>query len=377
MPTLSGGAGEAPAAPRLTLRKIVARTVAVPVARPLVTRIVTIDRVPLVLLDIHCEEGVSGHTYVFGYSRRGCAHIAALLRDIAELVQGERVAPVRLWHRVRKALTLMGHQGLTATALSAFDCACWDALARAAGLPLAALLGGGVESVRAYNSNGLGLIGAQAAAEEAQQLIDADGFEAVKLRLGRPRAGDDLDVVRAVRKAVGDDVLVPVDYNQCLSVSQAIERGRQLDGEGVYWIEEPIVYDDFAGSARVAREVATPIQTGENLYGPSMAADAIAAQASDLLMFDVMRIGGVTGWLRAAALADNAGMEVSSHLFPEVSCHLLSVTPTSHWLEYVDWAAPILAEPLRVEAGRVPVPEAPGTGIAWDEAAVAAYAFEP
>ncbi len=157
---------------------------------------------------------------------------------------------------------------------------------------------------------------------------------------------------------------------------EAIRRGRALDGEGVYWIEEPTVYDDLEGCAKIAREVATPIQIGENFYGPRAMADAISARAADYMMPDLERIGGVTGWLRAAALAETAGIEISSHIFPEVSCHLLSVTPTRHWLEYVDWAAPILAQPLRVENGHVLISEAPGTGIAWNEDAVAKFAVE-
>jgi mandelate racemase len=150
--------------------------------------------------------------------------------------------------------------------------------------------------------------------------------------------------------------------------------GRMIDDEGgVTWIEEPVRADDFAGNARIAREVATPIQIGENFMGPEQMAQALAAQACDYAMPDAQRIGGVTGWMRAAALAQAAGMEMSSHLFPEVSCHLLAVTPTCHWLEYVDWADAILEEPLQVMNGHLPVPERPGLGMRWDEKAVRKY----
>jgi mandelate racemase len=141
----------------------------------------------------------------------------------------------------------------------------------------------------------------------------------------------------------------------------------------VYWIEEPVRADDFAGNARVAREIATPIQIGENFMGPEQMAQALAAGACDYAMPDAQRIGGVTGWMRAAALAQAAGVEMSSHLFPEVSCHLLAVTPTCHWLEYVDWADPVLAEPAKLKDGHVLVPERPGAGMRWDEKAVKRY----
>jgi mandelate racemase len=361
---------------KLTIRDLSLRAALVPLARPLVTRVVTLESANLLLIDLLTEEGITGRAYLLGYTGRGAVHIAALLRDIAELTKGERAAPVELYAKLSKAFTLLGHQGLTTMAISGFDMACWDALAQAAGLPLATLLGGRPQDVPAYNSNGLGLIAPEAAAEQAKELLAEGGFQAVKIRLGRPSLAEDLAALRAVRDAVGADVVLPSDFNQGLSVAEAIRRGRVLDGEGLYWIEEPVAYDDLAGTAKIAREVATPIQIGENFFGPRAMAEAIAAQAADYVMPDAGRIGGVTGWLRAAALAEAAGLEMSSHLYPEISCHLLAVTPTRHWLEYVDWARPILAEQPLVRDGQLRAPERPGTGIAWDEAAVAKYAVE-
>jgi mandelate racemase len=209
--------------------------------------------------------------------------------------------------------------------------------------------------------------------KEAEQLV-AEGFSAIKLRLGRPDAAADIEALRAVKKTIGQKVTLMVDFNQALTVAEAIRRGRMIDEEGgVHWIEEPIRADDFAGCAKIAREVATPIQIGENFMGPEQMAQALAAGACDYVMPDAERIGGVTGWTRAAALAQGAGMEMSSHLFPEVSCHLLAATPTCHWLEYVDWANPVLKEPAALKDGYVIIPETPGVGLAWDEAAIDRY----
>jgi mandelate racemase len=159
-----------------------------------------------------------------------------------------------------------------------------------------------------------------------------------------------------------------------LSVNDAILRGRMLDDEGLYWIEEPTRHDDYAGYARICAELQTPIQTGENLVDTFEMVNAIALESLDYVMPDLQRIGGVTGWLRAAALAHAHGIEMSSHLFPEFSCHLLAVTPTCHWLEYVDWAAPILQEPAQVKDGHVIIPDRPGAGLVWNEEAVKRYA---
>src|SRR5204862_3028231 len=120
-----------------------------------------------------------------------------------------------------------------------------------------------------------------------------------------------------VKKVIGSGVRLMVDFNQALSVGEAEKRGRMLDAEGgIDWIEEPIRADDFAGNARLARELATPIQLGENFMGPEQMAQALAAHACDYVMPDAQRIGGVTGWMRAAAPAQSAGGEMSSHLFP-------------------------------------------------------------
>jgi mandelate racemase len=209
--------------------------------------------------------------------------------------------------------------------------------------------------------------------KEAQQLV-AEGFSAVKLRLGRPDAAADIEALRAVKKVIGPQVTLMVDFNQALTVAEAIRRGRMIDEEGgVLWIEEPVRADDFAGCAKVAHEVATPIQVGENFMGPEQMAQAIAAGCCDYVMPDAQRIGGVTGWMRAAALAQGAGLEMSSHLFPEASVQLLAVTPTCHWLEYVDWANPVLETPVCIEKGHAVGVPAPGLGMKWNEKAVRKY----
>jgi mandelate racemase len=257
--------------------------------------------------------------------------------------------------------------------MSGIDMAAWDALGQSLGQPLVQLLGGAPRPIPAYNSNGLGLLPLKDLAREAAELVD-EGFRAVKLRVGRSTSKEDLEALRTVKKAIGPGVTLMVDFNQGLTVAQALERGRMIDDEGgVLWIEEPVRADDFAGTARVRDEVKTPIQIGENFMGPEQMAQALAAGACDYVMPDAERIGGVTGWMRAAALAQAAGLEMSSHLFPEVSAHLLAVTPTAHWLEYVDWANPILETPCSLHEGNIIIPTTPGVGMTWNEEAVRRY----
>ena len=245
---------------------------------------------------------------------------------------------------------------------------------QAAGLPLAALLGASVRPIKAYNSCGLWIGEPARLADEAEQLVHEGGFAAVKVRVGRADFAQDLAAVRAVTGRVGGRVTVMCDFNQSLTWNEAIRRGRALDDEGLYWIEEPVRHDDYAGCAKGAQAVRTPIQIGENMLGPADLRKALEAQAMEFVMPDVQRIGGVTGWMRAAALAQAHGMEMSSHLFPEISAHLLAATPTCHWLEYMDWASPILREPVVVRDGFVQPAAGPGCGVEWDEEALARFA---
>lgn len=360
--------------PSLTVRSLVARGVEVPMRHVLGTSQAAVRKAPLLLVDLETEEGVTGRAYLFCYLTAAAPAIASVLGEVLATVKGERVAPLDLSAKLTRRFTLLGVPGLVRLAMSAFDVACWDALAIAAERPLASLLGGAARPIPAYNSNGLGLMPPDALERETEELLEG-GFRAVKLRLGHPTMEADLAAVRVVRRRLPEGVALMVDYNQALSVAEAVRRGRALDHEGLTWIEEPIRHDDHRGCAEVARELATPVQIGENFSSPEAMAEALALRACDFVMPDLARIGGVTAWQRAAALASASGIEMSSHLYPELSAHLLAATPTAHWLEYVDWADAILAEPLRIVEGNAVVAERPGAGLAWNEEAVSRYRF--
>jgi len=215
----------------------------------------------------------------------------------------------------------------------------------------------------------------EAAADEAEKLL-ARGFRAIKLRLGNPSLEQDLAVTRAVRKRLPDAVQLLVDYNQALTVAEAIRRGQALESEGIAWLEEPIRHGDYAGSAAVARALDVPLQLGENFNGPEEMAEALGAGACDYVMPDANRIGGVSGWMQAAGMAAARRMEMSSHLLPELSAHLLAATPTCHKLEYVDWADAILEEPLQIQDGFARIPDRPGSGLLWRSEAVKALSMD-
>jgi mandelate racemase len=359
-------------APLLTIRAIRSIGVEVPMTYALGTSRGVITKAPLLLIDLETEEGVTGRSYLWCYFPAAMPAIAKILEEVARVVAGERLAPADLWSKLAERFALIGVQGIVRMAMAGFDVAAWDALALAAGWPLATLIGSSPKRIPAYNSCGLGLMAPGEVADEAEKLL-ARGFRAVKLRLGYPTLAEDLAALHAVKKRIGSGIAVMVDYNQALSLAQALERGRALDQEGIYWLEEPIRHDDYAGNATLVRELETPIQIGENFSESTAMAVALAAGAADYVMPDLERIGGVTGWLRAAALAATHRIAMSSHLFPEVSAHLLAATPTAHFLEYMDWADRILAQPLEIVDGFAVVPQRLGNGLTWDAKAVEKY----
>ncbi|MBM3489462.1 MAG: mandelate racemase [Alphaproteobacteria bacterium] len=359
--------------PTLTLRAIRARPVVLKLRRPVVARIATLTDWPLILIDLETEQGIVGRAYLEPYTLKMLRYLVPALHDFAALLKGRRVAPFEFYDLARRSLHFVGYQGQSQIAVAGLDMAAWDALAQAAGLPLCVLLGGTLGPVRSYNSNGLWLQPPGAVAEEAVALRAEGGFAGLKLRLGRERFADDLTTLRLVREAVGEDVVLMVDFNQGLTLDEALRRCHALDDADLTWLEEPIVYDDLRGFAQLARELKTPIQIGENFYGPRDLQQALQVQACDFVMPDFMRIGGVTGWLWAAAIAGAAGIPMSTHLYPEVAAHVMRVTESAHWLEWQDWAEPILQRPYAVRSGHLEIPDRPGVGLEWDEDAVRAH----
>jgi mandelate racemase len=355
----------------MTITSIRATPVIVPLDRPLTTASGKIDRAPLILIDLETREGATGRAYLFAYFPLMLKPLHELVGALATLVIGDEVRPQVIEAKLRARFTLLGGtRGLAGIAIAGLEMAAWDALAIAAGAPLVEVLGGAPRPIRAYNS--LGMIrtsDVDAGVEETVRL----GFTGLKIKIGWPTLADDLAVVRATRRALPATCALMVDFNQSLDVVEAIRRGRALDSEGVHWIEEPVRCDDFVAAARVAEAVDTPIQIGENFAGIHDMQLAFSAAASDLVMPDVQQIGGVSGWLRAAALAQTMGTPLSSHIFMEVSSHLLAVTPTCDWLEYLDLAGRVLEEPLVVQQGQITASTKPGSGLVWKADAVTRY----
>ena len=352
-----------------TIRSVKARAVVAPIARPVKNAFGVIEAAPLVLIDIVTDQGVTGRSYIFAYAKLTLKPLVHLIEQIGGDLTGKAIAPFDLMAEMDAKFRLLGWQGLVGMAVSGLDMAFWDALGQLAGQPLARLLGGSPRPIRAYDS--YGVVDPVADERDLRRSLDR-GFRGIKIKGGDGDLDNDERVVKAVRGLIGPDIALMLDFNQSLAPSEASRRIDRLAAYDLHWIEEPVAAENLQGHAKVRTTSPISIQSGENWWFPRGFAEAIAADASDFIMPDLMKVGGVTGWLRVAGQAEAASIPMSSHLFAEASSHMLAVTPTAHWLEVLDLARAILAEPIEIVDGTITA-RGPGLGLSWDEAAVAKY----
>lgn len=326
--------------------------------------------VEVLTADIRAADGARG----FGFSytlRTGGPALLAHAREIAPLLLGEDAADIgRLWDTLGWAGASVGRGGLAGQAVAAFDAALWDLKAKRAGLSLAKLLGAYRGSVRAYNTSG-GYLStpAEEAVRNAQAAL-ARGVGGIKLKVGHPDPAVDLARVSAARKALGDAVPLMVDANQQWDRATALRMGRRLEEFALTWIEEPLDAQDYEGLAALARALDTPISTGEMLTSVAEHARLLTAGGVDILQPDAPRVGGITPFLRVAALADAHGLPIAPHFVMELHIHLAAAYPRETWIEHFDWLEPLFNERLELRDGRMIVPTRPGLDLSLsDEAA--------
>ncbi|HEY0201815.1 MAG TPA: enolase C-terminal domain-like protein [Burkholderiaceae bacterium] len=343
------------------------RKVIVPFEQPLRTASGVMQAAPMVVLDIPTSAGIVGHSYLFCYTPTVLDAVARLAQDVSNALIDQPLAPHQLLQRLRSNFKLLGTVGLLDMVLSAIDMALWDAWSKFLGQPLAALLGADFSHSRSmpvYASYGMEDV--QQTRRNIEQAM-SEGHRYVKIKIGHPELATDLAIVETALESMQGKASLLVDYNQSLSVAEALVRCKALDTYDLAWIEEPTCFDDLQGHAQIARHVTTPIQVGENLWGPTQIAASLDANASDLMMPDLGKVGGIGGWLQASAVCAARRIPVSNHFYQEISAHLMLVTPGAHLLEYFKMADPILEQPLELIDGRAYVPDRPGHGMAWRE----------
>ena len=362
---------------KLTVQTIAVSHVRVPLPKPAAVSTFKIPAVDTCAVTLRTREGLSGTGWCAAFGAEKCRALMAMVRDLfGTLINKDANDTEGNWAAMRQAASFVGRDGISAMAIAALDTASWDIKAKAAGLPLWKLLGGGRSEIPCYASEGLWInAGIESLRDEAARLI-ARGHTAMKLRVGKPDLAEDIARVAAVREVIGDATLM-VDANQGWSVEQAMEACRELAAFDLEWVEEPVDHEDVRGCALVAGETDIPICQGETNWNERGMRHLLVAGAADVLMADLQRCSGVTGWLKAAAAAKEHGTPITPHLFHETSAHLMSATPGSVWCEHMPWWEPILQEPAAFKDGCIVLGEAPGIGAEWDEEACKRFAPTP
>jgi len=350
----------------MKITKIETQLVNLPFDEPIKTAVHDMRSVGCCLLSLHTDQGLTGQAYLFTLNGVRLKAFDEMLRGFDHLILGRDPHFVTgIWEDIWAEINPAGHKGVTISALSTIDTACWDLIGKAANKPLHHLFGACRETVPTYASGGLWLSQSiDSLQAQARGFLDA-GFRAMKLRLGSGNPSDDIARVQAVRDVVGDDIGLLVDINQGLDAKAAIRLGRELERFNLIWIEEPVAAYDLEGHARVTQALDTPIASGETEYTRFGMQAMIKAKACDILMPDLQRIGGLTEMRRVAALADAHNMKISTHIFTEQSLSIAGSSPNCISVEHMPWFARLFKEDMVIENGEIQIPNRPGTGFTF------------
>ena len=347
----------------------------VPVDRPYMAGGRTVDANWHVLARIGTSDGVEGFGYVVYPRPDLMAAIGHAARELGEHLLGMNVLePEAAWERLARRGDWVGPGGLLHCALAPLDIAVWDAAGKTVGQPLYRLLGGYRDRLAAYASDGLWVSLSLDELAASATRHAADGFAAVKLRLGKEATPEgEVERIQAVREAVGPQVRIMADAVESWSLARARRTALALQAAGIAWLEDPVHHSDVAGLAALRRRLEVPIAAGEHLYHLEAFRALLAARAVDVLILDLARVGGVTPWRKIAALAEAHRTPVCGHVVPEIQVHLLSAVPNGHLVEYVPRSAGILRSMPRLESGDLVAPPGPGLGLELDSDAVRRY----
>jgi L-alanine-DL-glutamate epimerase-like enolase superfamily enzyme len=334
------------------------------------------DTREFVTLELQTDEGLVGLGLTFfGGALSGA--LKAAVDAFGELVIEEDPTRVEaIAARLRSAAGSAGPGGIFSLALSAIDIACWDLRGKAEGKSVCELLGGLRTRVPTYASGALLRQYPLSYLAEAGPRLVGMGFRQMKMQCGsEPTASASVERVRVMREAIGPQVDLMCDINQLWSVSHAIRVGHQLEPYQLFWLEDPVAHDDYAGLAEVASALVTPIAAGEYHYGIVPFRHLLSARSIDIVMIDLLRVGGITQWMKVAGMAEAFNMPVVSHLIPEIHVHLMAAIPNGLTVEYMPWSHRLWSEFPSPQDGQLVVPKKPGLGLEFDRAAIEHYAI--
>jgi L-talarate/galactarate dehydratase len=359
----------------MKITHVTTRILRTPADNPLVVGLpAPTDTREFVTLELGTDQGLTGVGLTF-FGGALTAALRAAVDGLAQLLIGDDPSETEaIAAKARRAAGSSGPGGIFTLALSAIDIACWDLKGKAVGRSVAALRGGLRERVPTYASGALMRPHPiDYLAKAGPRLYDM-GFRQMKMQCGsEPTVAASVERVRVMRESIGGDVDLMCDINQLWSVNHAIEVGRRIEPYHLFWLEDPTAHDDFAGLARIADNLTTPIAAGEYHYGIVPFRHMLEARSIDIVMIDLLRAGGITQWMKIAGMAEAFNLPVVSHLVPELHVHLIAAIPNGLTVEYMPWTLRLWEETPKLDRGQLVVPTKPGLGLAFDQAALKRY----
>jgi L-alanine-DL-glutamate epimerase-like enolase superfamily enzyme len=351
----------------MKVTKLRTMAVQVPVAKPIRTAIHHIKTAGCLLVFLETDAGIVGESLLFTLNGKRLAMLDEMVRSLEPvIVGGDPDYTERFWREAWSDTNFVGQSGVPVFGIAAIDCALWDIKGKAANLPIYRLLGAYRDKIPTYASGGLWLSYSIDELVAETEQFQAQGFRAMKMRLGSPNPDTDIERVRKVREAIGPDIALMADANQGLTVDRAIRLGRRLEEFNLTWFEEPLPAYDHEGEARIAAALDTPIASGETEYTRYGFRRMLELKSADVLMPDLERVGGLSEFVKVAHMAQAYDVPVSSHIFSEMSVQILGGLANANYLEHMPWLAPLYKEELEVKDGNALVPERPGWGFSFD-----------
>lgn len=356
------------------IKSVTTHFLSIPLERPLITAAFPIPAIDTALMQITTEGGLQGAAWSFAFGKGRVASLVRMMEDLGQIAVGQDALHTEaLWTTLSRAVGFIGERGVAAAAMSAIDTCCWDIKGKAADLPVYVLLGGYRDQVEAYASQGLWLDRSRdALAHEASSYVK-QGFKAVKMRAGIGDEDEDVARVRCVREAIGPACKLMVDANQAWDLKQTLRMGQKLEEFDLFWLEEPMPFKHVDDYVRATEALPMPMCTGESNYLKDEILDVVRRRATDYAMPDLMRMAGVTEWMKVAHVCEAYNVKVTPHLFMEHSAHLAAACPNVVWQEFQPWWQPIMEDPIELVDGHIQLSDKPGFGFELSARALAEF----
>ena len=347
----------------MIIKSIKTKIVSVPFSDPPKTGFLTLEKIDLLIVQVETKDGVIGTGHLHPLAG-GLKTLEMCVNEMLKpLLIGETIKDIEvLWTKMWNATFIQGRMGITVMAMSALDIALWDCYGRTKNMPLWKVWSGKSQALPVYGSGCYRGLGHDGMIEKAEKYVKL-GFKSIKMQVAHCFTNDeDIANVRDMRKALGDNIGIMIDVNQGWGVEETIKVSKEIEKYNPEWLEEPVMANDFEGYKEICKSISIPVVTGENNFTHNDLLPFMKNKKISILQPDIMR-GGYTNLIFTSNLANEYGIKIAPHMFPELSIHIVASIKNPSWLEYMGWYDHLWQEPLLPVNGTLKPSDRPGHGM--------------